>query len=104
KGNGMRRFGSGLLAGAITAALAVAAPVIAASGALAADLPVPGPAPVAYHPPAIYDWSGIYFGGQVGVGNMRDTFTQMATTTLFTSGSTDRTDPWSVVGGVEGGV
>ena len=82
----------------------MAASAITASPVAAADLPVPGPAPAAYRPPPIYDWTGFYVGGQAGVGNMRDTFTQMATTPLFVSGSTDRTNPWGVVGGAEAGV
>jgi outer membrane immunogenic protein len=91
----MRRLGSGLLAGVIVAASVAAA--------AAADLPVPAPVAPAYRP-VVYDWSGIYVGGQIGAGNQRDTFTQLATTALFPIGSTDRTNPWSVVGGVEAGV
>ena len=42
---------------------------------LAADLPVPAPGyypPVL--PPALYDWTGIYFGGHVGAGLLSDSF------------------------------
>jgi outer membrane immunogenic protein len=101
----MRRVGPhlrpGLLAGAIMVASGLAASAVTAS---AADLPVPGapPAAPAYRP-VIYDWSGIYVGGQVGAGTMSDTFTQLTTTALFNAGATTRTNPWSVVGGAEAG-
>jgi len=49
--------------------LATAVPV-----AQAADIAVPGPSyyPKSIPPPAIYDWTGIYFGGHVGGGILID--------------------------------
>ncbi len=95
----MRRLGPGLLVGVIATVFAVAAS--------AADMPVPGAGPAynpppAYHP-AIYDWSGIYFGGQVGAGMMNDTFTQSTTTALLNAGTAIQTNPWAVVGGGDAG-
>lgn len=41
----------------------------AASAALAADLPTPGPIPPPIYAPAIiYNWTGLYVGGNLGVG------------------------------------
>jgi opacity protein-like surface antigen len=66
----MKRLGLGLL----TSALAAAA---FSPFAQAADLPVPaGPPPVSYYRPALYDWTGLYLGGNIGVGFMRDNATQ----------------------------
>jgi outer membrane immunogenic protein len=99
----MRRRSPGLLVGMVVAASAVATSAMA-TAAFAADLPAPGPAPAApaYHP-AIYDWSGIYVGGQIGAGMMNDTFTQTTTTPLLNAGTATKTNPWSVVGGPEAG-
>src|SRR5580704_18027740 len=94
----MRRLSPGLLVGMVVAASA------AATAASAADLPVPAAAPPVAYRPAIYDWGGFYVGGQIGAGAMNDTITQLTTTGLFNVGSTDRTNPWSVVGGGEAGV
>jgi outer membrane immunogenic protein len=66
----MKRLGLGLL----TSVLAAAAfsPL-----AQAADLPVPaGPPPVSYYRPALYDWTGIYIGGNIGAAFMRDSASQ----------------------------
>lgn len=99
----MRRRSPGLLVGFVVAASTVAASLVA-SPAFAADLPMPGAAPPApAYRPVIYDWSGIYVGGQVGGGMLNDTFTQSSTTALFTAGSTTKTNPWAVVGGPEAG-
>ena len=71
----MRRVSPGLMALAL-AALAVA------PAARAADMaPAPGyyPPPVVYRP-AIYNWSGLYLGGNVGVGILTDTVTQTSAT------------------------
>jgi outer membrane immunogenic protein len=65
----MKRLGLGLL----TSALAAAA---FSPFAQAADLPVPGPAPVNYYRPALYDWTGIYLGGNVGAAFLRDSSSQ----------------------------
>jgi outer membrane immunogenic protein len=66
----MKRLGLGLL----TSVLAAAA---FSPFAHAADLPVPAaPAPVNYYRPALYDWTGLYLGGNIGAGFMRDNATQ----------------------------
>src|SRR5215468_7075816 len=49
--------------------LAFALAVSAASTALAADLPMTAPVPpTAYLPAVDYNWTGIYIGGNLGVG------------------------------------
>jgi outer membrane immunogenic protein len=83
--------------------MVVAASAVA-TAASAADLPVPAAAPPVAYRPAIYDWTGVYVGGQVGAGMMNDTFAQTTTTPLFNAGATTKTNPWSVVGGPEAGV
>src|SRR5580693_4848561 len=94
----MRRFSPGLLVG-----LAVAASALA-TAASAADMPVPAAAytPPVYRP-VIYDWTGIYIGGQLGAASMNDTFTQQTTTALLTAGTATKTNPAAVVGGGEAG-
>src|SRR6201996_5569434 len=76
----MKRLGSGItgLAGLGLIALAFAAP------ALAADLPV-APAyypPKVFPPPAIYNWSGLYIGGNVGADLLADRITGAGTDAL----------------------
>jgi outer membrane immunogenic protein len=70
--------------------------------ARAADLPAPAtsyypPNPL---PPAVYDWTGIYLGGNVGAGFLSDTFTPIGPTTGFGAplGSTGL-GPVGVIGG-----
>jgi outer membrane immunogenic protein len=71
----MKRLGLGLLTSALAAA--AIAPFAFAPLAHAADLPVPaGPPPVNYYRPALYDWTGIYLGGNVGAAFMRDSASQ----------------------------
>ena len=60
-------------------ALAVALSVGAAATALAADVPAPPPPPVYVPvPPSLYDWTGIYFGGNLGAGWSRGNFSDTA--------------------------
>jgi outer membrane immunogenic protein len=88
--------GPGLLVGIVVAASALA------TAATAADLPAPGPAP-AYYPPAyrpvIYDWTGIYVGGDVGGGWMNDVVTTSTTTALMPAGTMTKITASGVVGG-----
>jgi opacity protein-like surface antigen len=50
-------------------ALAFALTIGAASTALAADLPIYAPVPAPAYLPAVgYNWTGVYIGGQLGVG------------------------------------
>jgi outer membrane immunogenic protein len=94
----MRRLGPGLVALAVAAA--VAAP------AIAADLP-PAPAyypPVAF-PPALYDWTGFYFGGHVGGGLLADSISQAPGTAPATAMiGTIKLGPVGVLGGGQIGV
>jgi outer membrane immunogenic protein len=69
----MKRLGLGLLTSVLAAA--AIAPLAYAPLAQAADLPVPGPAPVNYYRPALYDWTGLYLGGNIGAAFMRDNAT-----------------------------
>jgi outer membrane immunogenic protein len=63
-------------------ALASAAPLAPAA---AADLGVPGPAyypAKPFPPPAIYDWTGIYVGGNIGGGILTDSASQNGVSVL----------------------
>ena len=93
----MIRRGAGR--GAVAVALAWAA-IAAAAPALAADLPV-GPAyypPVAY-PPALYNWTGIYLGGNVGAGLLSDTTSQATAAPPTAIPGTIKIDPVGLIGG-----
>ena len=96
----MIRRGAGR--GAVAVALAWAA---IAAPALAADLPV-GPAyypPVAY-PPALYNWTGIYLGGNVGAGLLSDAISQATAAPLTALTGTIKTHPVGLIGGGQVGV
>ena len=94
----MGRVGIGLLTSAVAAAACV-------SLAHAADLPVaPAPAPPAVYRPALYDWTGLYFGGQVGAGLLNDTFSQASTAGNATLGGNITNNPTGVIGGGQVGV
>jgi outer membrane immunogenic protein len=96
----MRRCRSVFVAG-VLAGVAVG---VAATAALAADLPVPAAKPAYYPlPPASYNWSGIYFGGNVGGGFLNDLVTFSTTTPLENAGTTTRLTPFSVIGGAQVG-
>jgi outer membrane immunogenic protein len=93
----MTRLGPGVLALALATA-AVGAP------ACAADLP---PAPTSYPPvyrPALYNWTGFYFGGHVGGGLLADSISQVPGTPLATLTGPINLGPFSVVGGGQTGV
>jgi outer membrane immunogenic protein len=93
----MGRLRPGFVAVLLAAATAVATP------AAAADLPVaPTYNPPAYRP-AMYDWNGIYVGGEAGAGLMQDDFTATAST-LEAAGTQTRDSPLAVVGGGQLGV
>jgi outer membrane immunogenic protein len=89
----MKRLGLGLLASTLAAATFV-------SLAHAADLPVaPAPAPPVVYRPALYDWTGIYFGGNVGGGLLNDTFTQATAAPATALTGTITNNPAGVIGG-----
>src|ERR1700729_1149958 len=89
----MRRVGIGLLTSTLAAAGCV-------SVAHAADLPVaPAPAPPVVYRPALYDWTGIYFGGNVGGGLLNDTVRQAATGGINTLAGSITNNPAGVIGG-----
>ncbi|HUI13071.1 MAG TPA: outer membrane beta-barrel protein [Xanthobacteraceae bacterium] len=92
----MRSVGPGFAL--VLATMAVAAP------AYAADLPVaPAAAPV-IPPPAIYNWTGFYVGGNVGAGLLSDNITQSATTATTTNMLTGQTaHPAGLIGGGQAG-
>jgi outer membrane immunogenic protein len=79
---------------------------IAAPAAFGADLPVPPGAPSYYAPPppAHYDWSGVYFGGQLGGGLINDTSTTTTATAFQPLGATAGVRAFGIVGGPEAGI
>ena len=97
----MGRFGSAFVA----SVLAVAAAGITAAAGFAADLPAPA-APHSHYappPPAHYDWSGIYFGGSIGVGMAEDLVTATTTTALLNASTQTKVSPYAVIGGPQAG-
>ena len=92
--------------------LATVALTVIAAPALAADKPVYKPRyakspvykapPIAYLP-AAYDWSGLYFGGHVGWGHVRDTYTTNAASALLAIGSTAGLTSDQFIGGIQAG-
>ena len=96
----MRHFSSAL----VKSVLAVAAVGVAASVACAADLPVPA-APAYYPPPpAHYNWSGIYFGANIGAGALEDLVNLTTTTLIENAGTTNKVSPFGLIGGPQAGV
>ena len=73
----MKRLSPVLLAFALAAV--VAAPV------RAADMAPPSYYPPAALPPAMYDWTGVYLGANVGAGLLQDNISQAATTATTTN-------------------
>lgn len=94
----MRSVRSGLVALA-WAAMAVAAPVYAA------DLPVaPAYTPAAPMPPAIYNWTGFYFGGNVGAGLLSENMTPVGTAVPGLTPPPFHPSIVGLVGGAQAGV
>ena len=92
--------------------LASVALTVAATAAMAADAPVrhkryvkapiyKAP-PMAYIPPA-YDWSGMYIGGHVGWGHVRDQATTQAAGGLLALGAVNSLISDQFIGGLQGG-
>jgi outer membrane immunogenic protein len=94
----MKRLVPGVVA--LRMVIFVCAAIMAVATARAADLPAP--AASSYYPPsfapAIYNWTGIYFGGQIGGGLLTDGVTQSAAGALALTGSSNLS-----AGGVVGG-
>jgi outer membrane immunogenic protein len=67
----MRKFTLTLLATTAAVGLAV-------GQATAADLPRKAPPPMVAPPPPLWNWTGLYLGGSLGVGISRNQFTQGA--------------------------
>jgi outer membrane immunogenic protein len=71
----------------------------------AADIAVPNPSYYpAFPPPAIFDWTGIYFGGHVGGGILTDSVSQSVTTATINLIGSGNLRPSGVLGGAQVGV
>jgi outer membrane immunogenic protein len=83
-----------------TGAVAVA---LIGTPALAADMAVPGPSYYpAKPPPAIYDWGGIYVGGNIGGGMLLDSVSQNGLSTGgFDLAGSGNLRPAGVIGGAQ---
>jgi outer membrane immunogenic protein len=91
----MKRLGLGLLTSAVAAAALV-------PFAHAADMALPPAAPAPYYRPALYDWTGIYFGGHVGAGYIQNSLTSTAAAALALTNSLDF-NTTGLVGGAQVG-
>jgi outer membrane immunogenic protein len=75
--------------------------VMPALDARAADIAVPAPTYYpAYLPPALYNWTGVYFGGHVGGGILTDSVSQNGTA-LFPLEGSGNLRPAGVLGGAQ---
>ncbi len=92
----MRSVSPGLVALAL-AAMAVAAPVYAADMSVAPAYNPPTPVP-----PAAYNWTAFYVGGNIGAGLLHDSATQAAAGVLALPGSFN-VNPVGLVGGAQAG-
>jgi outer membrane immunogenic protein len=96
----MRR--SGLVALVVSGAAA-----LAASSAHAADMAAPSyypPAAVLTLPPAHYDWTGFYLGGNVGAGLLDDLVSQAPGTPVTALTGSTRVNPVGLIGGAQAGI
>jgi outer membrane immunogenic protein len=94
----MRSVSPGLVA------LALAAAVIAAP-ARAADLsPAPAYYPPTPMPPAIYNWTGFYVGGNIGAGLLSETMTQATAAPALSPVGPFHPSPVGLIGGAQAGV
>jgi outer membrane immunogenic protein len=75
--------------------------VMPALDARAADIAVPAPTYYpTYLPPALYNWTGVYFGGHVGGGILTDSVSQNGTA-LFPLEGSGNLRPAGVLGGAQ---
>jgi outer membrane immunogenic protein len=73
-----------------------------ALAARAADIAVPAPTYYpAYLPPALYNWTGVYFGGHVGGGILTDSVSQNASAPPFALSGSGDLRPSGVLGGAQ---
>jgi outer membrane immunogenic protein len=95
----MRRL---VLAALSFAVVAMAGPTLVR----AADMATPGPSyyPHAPMPPALYDWTGIYLGGNVGVGFLSDNATQLGGAPAVPILNSANIAPVNAVGGGQVGI
>jgi len=90
----VRRLSSALLVLGVTAVAGLT------TTARAADLPTPGPyAPPPAYMPAIYNWTGFYFGAHVGVNILTDDVSADTGGVLLTPGPSVTYNPVGVIGG-----
>lgn len=84
----------------VTLALAAAA---FAAPAYAADMAVPPSynPPAAALPPAMYNWTGIYVGGNVGGGFLSDSISQATPPGPITISATQTAHPAGIIGGAQ---
>jgi len=94
----MRRFGAGLGVPACAAAMLLSAP------ARAADMAPPSYYPPAPLSPALYDWTGVYVGGNVGAGLLSDAWTQSIAAPPTSFAGTIKVAPAALVGGAQAGL
>jgi outer membrane immunogenic protein len=81
-------------------ALAILA-IMPGFSAHAADIALPGPAYYpTYLPPALYNWTGVYFGGHVGGGILSDSVSQNGSA-LFDLEGSGNLHPSGVIGGAQ---
>ena len=93
--------------------LASVALSLAATAAMAADAPVRPhkryvKAPIYKAPPMVfippaYNWAGMYIGGHVGWGHLRDAATTQTAGALFAAGAVNTASSDQFIGGVQGG-
>jgi outer membrane immunogenic protein len=85
-------------------ATAIAAIALIGTPAFAADMAVPAPAYYPKLPPAIYDWTGIYVGGNIGGEMLVDSVSQNGVSPGgFNLTSTGDLRPAGVIGGAQVG-
>ena len=100
----MKRIAPGLA----TLTLAVITPLVIVAGtatltpAQAADMAVPPRLP-AYYPPAVYNWSGFYFGGNVGADILADTASSASASPAVVPAGNINLDGYGLIGGAQAG-
>jgi outer membrane immunogenic protein len=93
--------------------LASVALTVAATAAMAADAsvrphkryvkaPIYKAQPMVFIPP-VYDWSGLYIGGHVGWGHLRDSATTQTAGALLALGAVNALNSDQFIGGLQGG-